>query len=121
MSKELLDLLKIEKINLDGHEYYILQLNLKIMSPVSSIPSELEKEEVLQFIEDEMKYTYIRRILELMFKYLFSKKLKGLKFMDCDIVITPEIEESCIVIHPNTFAKLLKEEKTKGLWKVEKK
>jgi len=112
MSQELLDLLKVEKINVGGHEYYTLQLNLKIMSSVSTEVLDLDKEKVLQFIKDEMKKIYIRRLLELIFKYLFS-------FMGWKIVITPEVEEDCIIIHPRTFSKILEKRKTRNLLKVE--
>jgi len=119
MSQELLDLLKVEKINVGGHEYYTLQLNLKIMSSVSTEVLDLDKEKVLQFIKDEMKKIYIRRLLELIFKYLFKKRLKDLSFMGWKIVITPEVEEDCIIIHPRTFSKILEKRKTRNLLKVE--
>jgi len=117
MSKGLLDLLKIEKVNLDGKEYYFLQLGLKIMSPSPSEWVDVDREEVSKFLEEELVYLYLRRLMELVFNYLETKKLKELKIMDCDIIIDPMIKEDCIIIHPATFSRLLREDKFKKLWK----
>ena len=116
MSRELLDLLKVEKTSLDGSEYYILQLGLSIMAPLPEIIPVSNKEEILQFFEEEIRRVYIRRLLELVFNYLFKKKLKDLKILNCNIILTPEIQEDCIILHPSTLARLLQEEETKDLW-----
>ena len=98
---------KVECYN--GSPVFVLQFKLILIQTIPEFLPEEIRGDVLSYIKTDMQDAYVERILRLSFQTLEQRKLRNLKFLDCDVVITPQIRPNLIILNPETFSKLVNE------------
>jgi len=87
------------------YEVFVLRLALTLAQTAPRFLPESIKHDVLRAVKEEMRNTFIRRVLQLCFRYLEKHKLRNVKLLDCDVVMTTQINEDLIILHPKTLCR----------------
>ena len=100
------DFLYVKEKMIDGTKFFELQLALTLIQPAMTYAPKEIRVDIVKQIKADMKAAYVNRVLQLSFQTLEKHKLRGVKFAGYDIIITPTIRRSVIVLHPETFFEL---------------